>query len=236
MAFTFKQFHIDDLHCGMPVSTDGVILGAWAPLTAAKRILDIGAGSGLLSLMAAQRSAAQITCVELDEKAAQACHYNLAQSPWPARFELVQMDIRDMCTQALYQAQFDHIICNPPYFEHGPKAQNAQRAMARHTDSLSFAHLLEAIHLCLAPKGLASLILPVPSLTRFMDCLESSSLNLVEQVLIKSVASKAANRVLLLLSASKRGSYQHSEFTILGSDGRYTQQMVELTKDFYLKL
>lgn len=95
MAFTFKQFHIDDLNCGMPVSTDGVILGAWSPLSQAQQILDIGAGSGLLSLMAAQRSLGRITAVELEEKAAAACLYNMVQSPWADRLSVIHCDIQD---------------------------------------------------------------------------------------------------------------------------------------------
>lgn len=236
MAFTFKQFHIDDLHCGMPVSTDGVILGAWAPLAQAKQILDIGAGSGLLSLMAAQRSLGRITAVELEEKAAAACQYNMAHSPWADRLSIIHSDIQDFCQQPQYHNYFDHIICNPPYFEHGPQAKDSHRAMARHTDSLGFAPLLSVISQCLSSHGYASLILPSQSMPRFKASLALSKLHPVEQVQVKSVANKAANRVLLLLSKDKQKDYRESELTIRGIDGHYTNQMIELTKDFYLKL
>lgn len=135
MAFTFKQFHIDDMNCGMAVGTDSVVLGAWAQLTAAKTVLDIGAGSGLLSLMAAQRSQAHITSVELDTSAAEACQHNFHNSPWANRLTLVNSSIQDFCQHIEYQEYFDHIICNPPYFEQGTQAIQSQRAMARHTDS-----------------------------------------------------------------------------------------------------
>ena len=94
MPFTFKQFHIDDNRCGMPVSTDGVLLGAWAPLSQAQTILDIGAGSGLLSLMAAQRSQAKITAIELDDQAALDCQHNFNASAWSDRLELICCDIQ----------------------------------------------------------------------------------------------------------------------------------------------
>ncbi|BDQ67476.1 MULTISPECIES: tRNA1(Val) (adenine(37)-N6)-methyltransferase [Shewanella] len=241
MAFTFKQFHIDDLNCGMPVSTDGVILGAWAPLSQAKHILDIGAGSGLLSLMAAQRSQGQITAVELEEKAAAACRYNMTQSPWAQRCELIHGDIQHVCQQPEYQGHFDHIICNPPYFEHGPKANEQHRAMARHTDTLGFTPLLEAINQCLSLEGYASLILPIQSLTRFKACLDQTELYLVQEVRVSSVENKAANRVLLLLAKTAQTTShdepcQHTELILRGEDGRYTEQMIALTKDFYLKL
>lgn len=123
MPFTFKQFHVDDSHCGMPVSTDGVLLGAWAPLTQAKTILDIGAGSGLLSLMAAQRSEAVIQALEIDPLAAQDCQHNIDQSPWSDRITLIQADLLQWypLAQTQAQTQFDHILCNPPYFDNGPQ-------------------------------------------------------------------------------------------------------------------
>lgn len=236
MAFTFKQFHIDDLNCGMPVSTDGVILGAWAPLTQASHILDIGAGSGLLSLMAAQRSLGRITAVELEEKAAAACRCNMAQSPWADRLSVIHSDIQNFCLQTQYHGYFDHIICNPPYFEHGPQANEHHRAMARHTDTLGFEPLLKAITQCLSPEGYTSLILPLQSLMRFKTCLNESALYLLQEVKVNSVENKAANRVLLLLSKNRQSDYSTSELTIRGLDGHYTEQMIELTRDFYLKL
>lgn len=113
MPFSFKQFHIDDSQCGMPVSTDGVLLGAWAPLIAADTVLDIGAGSGLLSLMVAQRSQAKITAIELDHGAAIDCQYNFNQSPWTKRLTLIPCSIQQYCASTV-TPRFDHIICNPP--------------------------------------------------------------------------------------------------------------------------
>ncbi len=105
MAFSFKAFHIEDYGCGMPVSTDGVLLGAWAPLTGAKRVLDIGAGSGLLSLMAAQRSEAEILAVELDSSAAHASRANFKASPWASRLALYQAQFRPIAMSMPWQSQ-----------------------------------------------------------------------------------------------------------------------------------
>ncbi|MCH1929688.1 methyltransferase [Shewanella sp. A25] len=236
MPFTFKQFHIDDLSCGMAVSTDGVLLGAWAPLGKAKHILDIGAGSGLLSLMAAQRSQAAITSVELDPKAAETCRSNISNSPWQDRCKVIEGNILSLFQNQQYQAYFDHIICNPPYFEHGPKANDNQRAMARHTDSLSFSQLLQSIEFCLSFDGQASIVLPVQSLPRFMTCLNQSGLYAIERVAVKSVVGKTANRLLLLLGKGEKAPCKESELCVRTNDGDYTSQMVALTKDFYLKL
>lgn len=237
MAFTFKQFHIDDMNCGMAVGTDSVVLGAWAQLTTAKSILDIGAGSGLLSLMAAQRSQAHITSVELDTTAAHACQHNFHNSPWANRLTLVNCSIQDFCQQTEYQGYFDHIICNPPYFEQGTQAIQSQRAMARHTDSLSFTALLDAIHMCLAPHGKASLILPMQSMARFDEILTHSQLNLIEITNLISIVGKSANRVLCVLAHKTHPQMapKLSDITIRERSGQYTQTMVQLVRDFYLK-
>lgn len=236
MAFTFKQFHINDLNCGMAVSTDGVILGAWAPLTKAQRVLDIGAGSGLLSLMAAQRSQANIVSVELDNQAALACQYNIDHSPWAARLTLIEADIQSVAELAKYQGYFDQIICNPPYFEHGPQAQNSQRAMARHTDNLSFTQLIASIELCLSAQGQASVILPTLSLPRFKVAVALSGLFVQQQLDIQTVKSKVASRVIVLLGKQETENVVRHELVIRDANGRYTPEMVQLTQDFYLKL
>ncbi|MCG9747618.1 methyltransferase [Shewanella sp. Isolate8] len=243
MPFTFKQFHVDDSHCGMPVSTDGVLLGAWAPLAQAKTILDIGAGSGLLSLMAAQRSEAMIQALEIDRLAAQDCQHNIDQSPWRDRITLTQTDLLDWYplaqtqTQTQTQAQFDHILCNPPYFDNGPQAQCDKRAQARHTDSLAFEDLLRAIKHLLAPKGQASLILPAASLDRFLSLLPQCELALHARVDITTTPTKAPQRHLLCLSHDAPSTEVKTEsLSIRTASGEYSEAMVALTQAFYLKL
>ncbi|QYJ98397.1 methyltransferase [Shewanella alkalitolerans] len=243
MPFTFKQFHVDDSHCGMPVSTDGVLLGAWAPLTQAKTILDIGAGSGLLSLMAAQRSEAVIQALEIDRLAAQDCQHNIDQSPWGDRIKLIQADLLDWypLAQTQAQTQFDHILCNPPYFDNGPQSQCSKRAQARHTDSLAFDQLLSAIKQLLAPQGNASLILPNASLGRFLPLLADFELKLNARVDITTAPSKKPQRHLLCLShaissAEPSEAIEAEHISIRDASGAYSQAMVALTQAFYLKL
>ena len=237
MPFTFKRFHIDDTRCGMPVSTDGVLLGAWAPLTQAKTILDLGAGSGLLSLMAAQRSNANITAVELDPQAALDCLSNFSASPWAARLSLVCSDIQSYC---LHQTQrFDHIICNPPYFANGPQSSISARATARHTDSLSFDTLLLSIKQLLATNGSASLILPSESVAELEAKLASHQLLLRHKLLAASVEGKTPNRQILLLTHLSGNDAEPEiieQLTIRQKNGQYSDQFIQLSQDFYLKL
>jgi len=243
MAFTFKQFHIDDFGCGMPVSTDAVILGAWAPLSDANNILDIGAGSGLLSLMATQRSNANLTSVELDPTAVSACQKNFAASPWSSRLTVMHSSVQAFSRQHLASTQplFDHIICNPPYFKGGTQSQNRLRAQARHTDTLNFCALLEAIGSLLAPNGSASLILPSQSMSEFELELAGSSLNFSQITDISDSQRKKPHRHLFTLChktpsiSPKSDDIPTEHFCIKELDGSYTEEMKQLITGFYLK-
>ena len=250
MPFTFKQFHIDDAACGMAVSTDAVILGAWAELTQAEHILDIGAGSGLLSLMAAQRSLehANITAVEIDNAAAHACKHNIEQSPWPEKVRLFHGAIQDFQQQFNDSTKplFDHIICNPPYFEQGTQAKNAARADARHTNTLSFSALQQAISQLLAPKGNTSIILPQQSLASFISQLDGHKLYVAKHLEIISVEGKVPNRSILVIQhtpltadqqhQNKLCQTEYLQMAIRNKQGEYSQTMIELCRPFYLKL
>ncbi|GGP52300.1 tRNA1(Val) (adenine(37)-N6)-methyltransferase [Shewanella algicola] len=242
MPFTFKQFHIDDEQCGMAVSTDAVILGAWAQLTQSSHILDIGAGSGLLSLMAAQRSLedTKITAVELDSAAANACRHNIEQSPWPNKVQLFHGAIQDFQKQfdKNIAPLFDHIICNPPYFEQGTQAKNSARADARHTNTLSFAELQKAISQLLAPRGNASIILPQQSLASFIQQLNGHKLYVAKHLEIISAEGKSPNRSILVLKhvTDTAEQTQYLQMAIRNKQSGYSQTMIDLCRPFYLKL
>lgn len=234
----------------MPVSTDGVILGAWANLTQARSILDIGAGSGLLSLMAAQRSQAKITAVELEQSAYEACKINATNSPWHSRIHVLHHDITHYALTN--STQFDHIICNPPYFDNGPEAQSKQRSLARHTSSLSFDSLANSISKLINKSGEASLILPSQSLNKFFQSIAINNLMVIRQQAVISVEGKQANRALLAIShrnnqrtntnteACSYGVVDNTislpPLVIRHKNQQYTEQMISLTREFYLKM
>ena len=142
--FDFREFSIDDGGCGMKLGTDSVLLGAWffREHTQARSVLDIGAGSGILSLMAAQLCpAAGITGVEIDSAAASAAGANFQASPWASRLEVVNADINTFGSTGAYQL----IVSNPPYYSNGAVSTDDSRAGARHQNSLTFGNLLEAV-------------------------------------------------------------------------------------------
>ena len=255
MPFTFKQFHIEDSHCGMPVSTAGVILGAWAKLPLANkdcryRILDIGAGSGLLSLMVAQRVEnphVEIQAVELEDGVAQDFQFNFAQSPWSQQLALKHCSIQQFTDDSLKSkaALFDAIICNPPYFDNGPQSEAKRRATARHTDTLSFETLLSHTQQLLAQTGMASFIIPTQSELGFLAALAHTKLAISHRTTICTVETKAPSRLLLALkhasclnapSNTLQQKAQSANLVITDNKGQYTETMSQLCRDFYLKL
>ncbi|MCG7497601.1 tRNA1(Val) (adenine(37)-N6)-methyltransferase [Vibrio sp. Of7-15] len=237
-SFTFKQFHIDAHQCGMPVSTDGVLLGAWANIKKAQTILDIGSGTGLLSLICAQRNAhAQITAVEIEPSAAQAALQNFEQSRWAERLTLKHQNVSTLVTTPEKCAHFDAIICNPPYFNNGEQSHQDNRATARHTDSLTHQHLLEICQQLLNVKGTASFILPAVEGQLFIELSDSHGFVLTRLTEIKTTPTKPVSRLLIELSLEVHPNVQcdRNELMIHRA-GQYSEEFTDLTKDFYLKM
>ena len=121
-GFTFKQFHINHSRCAMKVGTDGTLLGAWASLPDSTRnILDIGTGTGLIAIMAAQRHPdAQICAIDIDSDCILQAEENVAACPWSERIKLYHSPLQEFSSEE----KFDVIISNPPYFPVGSGKQN----------------------------------------------------------------------------------------------------------------
>lgn len=235
-GFTFKQFHVDDYGCGMPVSTDGVLLGTWAELPGQGPILDIGTGSGLLALIAAQRSdknANPIVAVEIDPAAAQAARKNFDRSPWASRLQCAEHNIESWAgTQPA--ASFSAIVCNPPYFNSGLQANCQARATARHTDTLPHQTLLAVIRHLLDESGTASLILPEFEGRQLLSLAASHQLYCRRLCEVRSTENKPVSRLLLALS--RQQGEMHTEQLSIHHQGQYSAGFRALTRDFYLKL
>lgn len=230
-GFCFKQFEIDGGQCGMPVSTDGVMLGAWAEVEHCMHLLDIGTGTGLLALMCAQRTQnTQIWGVDIDENAAITAQLNVANSPWAERIQIELGDINNIS----YPHQFDAIICNPPYFKTGAQSELQQRATARHTDSLNHLALLERCASLLTDDGKASFILPEVEGREFIALAREVGFCLSRLCEVKPTESKDVSRLLFELS-KHHTECQHQQLTIHSKEG-YSDAFIALTRDFYLKM
>lgn len=237
--FRFRQFAVDDHGCGMKICSDSVLLGAWfLPQYAhSRRIADIGAGSGLLALMAAQCCpAAQIEAVETDATAARACNANIISSPWADRVRCAHADFGAWQHTA---GQFDLVISNPPYFATGEHAADASRATARHADAgLSYDTLLASG--ILAQGAHMGIVAPADAEEHIMYSATMSGLRLCRLCRVSTAAAKAPTRILAdFVRPSAAPSaivpvIEHLPMRQLG--GEYTAQYRTLTHDFYLKL
>jgi len=198
-GFTFKQFKVEHDRCAMKVSTDGILLGAWANLSDAKSLLDIGTGTGLLALMCQQRSNdLAITAVEVDEAAYNQALQNSANSPWP-NINVVHTTIQVF----EYTQPFDVVISNPPYFNQSLKGQSGTRNTARHTDGLSFEDLINAFKRLSHSGSRFSLILPSIEGALFIKLATQRGLYLNAHCQVKTTPTKAFSRSLMSFSTIK---------------------------------
>lgn len=229
-GFQCKKFYIAHDRCAMKVGTDGLLLGAWAPVPAAGNILDIGSGSGLISLMLAQRSngTLPITAIELDSDAAEQARENVARSCWPDTIQLIKGDILTYQPSERYRL----IVSNPPFFQQSLAATDAKRHQARHTDSLPFADLLRCAERLLQPGGSFELILPLTASHVFSSLALEQGWYLARSCAVHTTEAKAASR-LLMGWQREPVSCQHSQI-IIQSDQQYTLQYQQLLRDFYL--
>ncbi|HIF9314748.1 TPA: tRNA1(Val) (adenine(37)-N6)-methyltransferase [Photobacterium damselae] len=234
-GFTLKQFHVNHGGCGMPVSTDGILLGAWAKLEQTQPILDIGTGSGLLALMAAQRTCdASITAIELDPTAALVAKDNFGHSPWSARLSCIEANLIHWFPTISKQT-FGSIVCNPPYFNFGQQAQQGQRAQARHTDTLSHSTLLQALKHLLADNGQASLILPTYEGEQLIKAATDYGLSCCRLCRVQSTAQKPIFRLLMAFTASENRNCEETTLCIHDRNG-YSAEFIALTQSFYLNM
>lgn len=231
-SFHFKQFSIHHDLCAMKVGTDSVLLGAWANCEKACTILDVGTGSGILALMAAQRNpSAQITAIEIDPSAVEQARINISQSPWANRIEIQQADVRNWQSDAM----FDCILCNPPFYSNGLLSPTAQRNQARQTACLSFADLIQACAPRLTENGTFHVIIPAESCDEFSQLCWENNLHALRKVWVHTKENKPSKRVLLSFSRAQC-SYPMGEKLILKDcNNEATEEYQKLTGDFYLK-
>ena len=229
-GFTFKQFHVQHDRCAMKVGTDGVLLGCWTDVPAEGSVLDIGTGSGLIALMVAQRTQAQIDAIDIASDAYEQACINFAQSPWNERIKPHIASIQEWKTQE----QYDLIISNPPYFNNSLKNPDKGRELARHTDSLSYADLFAHSARLLKDEGRLSIILPAEAESEACNLARTYGLSLTRVTRVYSKESKPARRVLLSWTKKADCVVQEDILVLENAEGGRSAQYQELAKDFYL--
>lgn len=232
--FQFKQFRIVQERSAMKVGVDGVLVGAWADGEGAKRILDIGSGTGLIALMMAQRNPmATIDAIEIDPEAFDECVFNIGQSPWKERVGATCCSFQDFVNDC--SLKYDLIVSNPPYFSNGIKAPVLSRSKARHDDCLPLGELIAGISSLLAKGAKAALILPAESLSELKRLTHQHDLFLSRICTVKPNPVKPAFRVLVEMTNVDCTLVDEELMIEFEEHFDYTPQYRQLTRDFYLK-
>ena len=234
--FTFKQFTVQQDRCAMKVGTDGVLLGAWCPIeNNPKSILDIGAGTGILALLLAQRTQAeQIDAIEIDEEAYEQCVENFENSPWNDRLFCFHADVEEFIDEP--EDEYDLIISNPPFYSEDFKTNNEQRDLARFTDALPFDTLVETAALLLSENGIFAVIIPFKEETNFIELCANYDLFPAKATRVRGNPTSEIKRSLLAFKRYELSVLEADELVIETARHLYTPEYIELTKDFYLKM
>lgn len=240
MTFTFKQFQVNQDRCAMKIGTDGVLLGAWTPLiNNPYNVLDIGAGTGILSLMLAQRSNAApnnvgiIDAIEIDEDAYEQCVENFETSPWGDKLFCFHAGLDEFVDEP--EDEYDLIISNPPFYTDDYKTDNTSRDLARFEDALPFEELIEAAALLLSDNGIFSVIIPYKEEEQFVSMCKELDLFPLKITRVKGTPTSEIKRSLLAFCRVEQTPLI-DELVIEISRHNYTSEYIELTKDFYLKM
>lgn len=228
--FRFKEFTVYQDKCAMKVGTDGVLLGAWAPVEDVTRILDVGTGTGLISLMLAQRSAATITAIDIDEGAVCQARENFENSPWKERLNVLHADFNTFQPSGL----FDLIVSNPPYFVGSLKSPDAQRSIARHDNTLNYHNLFRGVSRLLAPEGMFAVIIPADVVSSIVSIAAGYNLYPRKHTDVITSPGKPPKRTLLCFMASVHDC-RPDELLIELERHKYSEEYIALTRDFYLK-
>ena len=225
--FIFKQFQIQQSKNVFRVGTDGVLLGALANIESASHVLEVGTGTGLISLMLAQRNPhAYFLGLDINEEAVALTKLNFENSPFQERLKNNHQDFKTFETEY----QFDLIVSNPPYFE---ESGSEKDKIARQTVELNFRQLIEKTAVLLTEKGLFSVIIPVEAGEVFVQIASENNLFLNRKVDIKGIENSNVKRLVLEFSQIEKIT-EESEFIIEKSPRIYSDQYLELTKEFHV--
>ena len=256
-VFRFKRFEVVNERSAMKVNTDGVLLGAAMTVRPSdRRILDVGTGTGTIALMTVQRLSGanddsknakellqggencriplKIIAIDIDEDSADEAAANFRNSPWPDALEACHASLDQYARSIAENELFDHIVSNPPYFDESLEAPEERRNNARHTSTgLSYRELLDFAADRLTPEGIISMVLPSDTERDLTRHARMNGLHLFRILRIRTVPRKQPSRIIAEFSR-KRTQVLEDEILTIQNEGKYTQEYLSLTRDFYL--
>jgi tRNA1Val (adenine37-N6)-methyltransferase len=229
--FSFKQFTIHQEKAAFKVGTDGVLLGAVADLEGVNRILDVGSGTGLIAIMAAQRCNAEIVALEPDYDSYIQCMGNINLCPWKERIKVENLSLQNYRAPGL----FDLIVSNPPYFSDSLKSPDTRKTSSRHNDSLTNPELLENVTRVLSDSGRFQLILPYIEGNIFIADAAGYGLICNNILKIRPLPNSEIRRLILTFSRKRLKTTERFLTIEHGKRHEFTDEYINLTKEFYLK-
>lgn len=239
-VFHFKRFDVVNERSAMKVNTDGVLLGASMSIRPADRkLLDVGTGTGTIALMAAQRADAfgqdfQVQAIDIDKVSVEEAHANFSNSLWADHLSALERSLEDFSSGLAEDESFDLIFSNPPYFEDSLQAPEQRRSNARHTSTgLSYRELLEFASDRLSQDGRISMVLPAEQEMPLCRNARMCGLHLFRIVRVKTVPRKNPVRIIAEFSRVRCPEAEEVLLTIQ-NEGKYTEEYLSLTHDFYL--
>lgn len=240
--FNFKAFSIRQQHTAMKVCTDSCLFGAWACSLLKKshpdaaNLLDIGTGTGLLSLMIVQQCPLTAEAIDIDAGAVEDALYNFEQSPWKERLKVYHTSLQQFQSHISTDDKFDSVICNPPFFSDSLKSPRHNKNLSKHEDNLLLNDIISAISQLLRDGGLAFLMLSSQRENEIEEAIKTRNLYIHEMVLVQQTPSHAAFRNFYCLGTSRHDEIIKRKITIKDSQDKYSTEFTAMLKPYYLAL
>jgi tRNA1Val (adenine37-N6)-methyltransferase len=230
-TFRFKQFSVTDDEASLKVGTDAVLLGAWVRIGDARRLLDVGTGSGVIAMMLAQRShpQAQVDAIDIQPNDVRQALRNVERSPWPDKITVVEGPVQQFNTRKTY----DLIVSNPPYFSGSLLPPDPLRTTARHDATLTYDDLLLSTKRLLTPHGRLGVIIPYLAADGFVKLAESHGLYPHRLTRFITREGKKPERALLEFGFT-RIHHAIDYLTLYASENQWSDEYRKLTGNFYL--
>jgi len=231
--FRFKEFALIDKHSALKIGTDAVIIGASIDVNKAKRILDIGTGCGIIALMLAQRTKASIDAIEPHTPSAKDAKNNFDASPWKDRLSLYIETLENYVE--ITDKTYDLIVSNPPFFENDLLSADTNKTQAKHAINLRLEDIIILSRKMLTKNGKIEIIIPIHREKELIDTTQKMNLHLERKIIIYPKKGKVAHRLILRFSL-EFSNYSENELVIRDTNNNYTEEYINLTKDFHLDL
>lgn len=232
--FRFKQFTIDQAGCAMKVTTDASLFGAWVAMHAkqSQRALDIGGGTGLLSLMLAQKNETAIDVIEIEQECFDQMKQNIENSEWKQRIHCVLQDVNEFDSTHNY----DIILSNPPFHQHQLKSDQLAINLARHGDELTLELLFKKVNEMIADHGEFFLLVPAYREQETESIAEKNGMHLQKKAPVKQSVYHEAFRIMYAFSKNNDSEIENEEIIIKDKSDQYTPEFSNYLKDYYLNL